>query len=1239
MATSSRPVAPAPAADAAPDASPHAPHAAPDGAPAGKRALLVGIDRYRHVGQLEGCVNDVRLMGALLVDAFGFPPAQVTTLVDEAATRDGILAALDRLVADTRPDDVVVFHYAGHGSQMTDREGDEASGMDNTLVPVDSGRDFSAGGGERAENRDVTDDELAVRLAALAERTPYVTLVVDACHSGTITRDLGGPTFGVRSRGVEPDTRPASALPPSPLPAAARTRSRGARDEAGGGGLAPRADGYVLIAGCRDEERSYEYRAPEAAGGAPVAHGALTYFLAQELRALAPGATYRDVFERAAARVTAANREQHPQIEGRLDREVFGVRDARPMRFVRVLAADADRVTLATGAALGATVGSRYAVYAQGTKSTEGVTPSGVVEVVAVGAVTSEARVLAGAGAIAADARAVETAHADADRRLRVQLVADGGVDGGREDALAPLRTALSDSPLVAVVGEGEAASVRVYLLAPRAAAGPADPVPQLGALASPAWAVVGDDGQLLAPPKAPADANAVRENLETLARYRRALALANPDPASALRGRVTVELLRRLPDKTWAVAEPGAGGMTAFEEGERIGFRLTSAHDAPVYVNLVDFGPTGRIALVHPPAGAQEALAPGVTLDLVGRAPGRRGWPIEWPKGFPFAAGEGAAPAAEGVETVRLFVTTAPADFTFLSQAGVRALAALPAARGRASELELLMRTATGAATRDLGDDAEDAPPPEDWATAERTFLIRRRRQAALSADGAAVTVGGATLRTPGLTGTASAAPGARPEVGTPVAATAGSAEPPAADPLAQALGASGATVRQTLAVDAAPAGGPGARAAGPAAVDVTVADPGPDLGQLLVSTDALGVVSFHFAPAGGAGGGARDALSPNAARTFRVPVRPGSGAAAGGAPGETSGTPGARVIGVPSVARLVLKHVVFPLVDPLVGAVSESFAGRWEAAHRPYRLRPFGPDDHARDDVPPLDGADWERLGRGRALLFVHGTFSRAHSAFGGLPRDVVGALHARYEGRVFAFDHHTLSDDPADNVRWLVDHLPDGARLDVDVVCHSRGGLVSRVLAERQGELALGGRAVRVGKVVFVGAPNAGTALADPDRMGALIDTYATVLNLIPEPATKEVLQAVVTVAKQLAVGAAKGLPGLQAMRPDGAFAKRLNAGARAGDTRYFALTSDYTPRHAGLKRLLADRLMDGIFKGGNDLVVPSEGVWSANGSGFFPIDEKRVLSDGESVAHTEFFTSPGAQRQMLEWLTAA
>src|SRR5947199_10096084 len=118
-----------------------------------KWALLIGIDRYPNFTQLKGCVSDVQVMRQVLTDSFNFPENHVAVITDEQATREGILAAMRDLVQRVDNDDVVVFHYSGHGSQMTDREGDEPDGKDETIVPYDSGR-------RELPNRDITDDEI-----------------------------------------------------------------------------------------------------------------------------------------------------------------------------------------------------------------------------------------------------------------------------------------------------------------------------------------------------------------------------------------------------------------------------------------------------------------------------------------------------------------------------------------------------------------------------------------------------------------------------------------------------------------------------------------------------------------------------------------------------------------------------------------------------------------------------------------------------------------------------------------------------------------------------------------------------------------------------------------------------------------------------------------------------------------------------------------------------------------------
>ena len=230
-----------------------------------------------------------------------------------------------------------------------------------------------------------------------------------------------------------------------------------------------------------------------------------------------------------------------------------------------------------------------------------------------------------------------------------------------------------------------------------------------------------------------------------------------------------------------------------------------------------------------------------------------------------------------------------------------------------------------------------------------------------------------------------------------------------------------------------------------------------------------------------------------------------------------------------------------------------------------------------------------------------------------------------------------HRPLTHDPRQNIETLLRLVPDGITLDVDIICHSRGGLVSRVLAEKQESLQFGTRTLRVGTVIFVGAPNAGTRLADEACIGEYLDTVTNLLNVVPTNGATDALGFVLTGVKLVATGLWSGLKGLHSMQPGGEFGTWLNTGERAKETRYFALASNYTPTQPSLVQLVKDRLMDKVFKGaGNDLVVPTDGVFAANGSGYFPIEGEVVFNAVDGVPHTGFFQYARTTTQMETWL---
>jgi hypothetical protein len=490
-------------------------------------------------------------------------------------------------------------------------------------------------------------------------------------------------------------------------------------------------------------------------------------------------------------------------------------------------------------------------------------------------------------------------------------------------------------------------------------------------------------------------------------------------------------------------------------------------------------------------------------------------------------------------------------------------------------------------------------------------------------------VYVGDYVLRTPGLSGTVETITTAPP-----VGARAAGGEP---GPLDLALREEHVRTQDALAfrdTDVEPAAATvetRSTRRGEPALEIEAPAPAEGWEQAALVTDANGVLSWHFgvdSPAGpepSRGTGTRLYVIP------RPDVPP--------APSEA----GARGFLGKAALKLV-RFVAFKLIDPVAGVVGPFFVRKWEEKKRPYSLRPVTADDFREHVVVRPEEADWGRLAGGRALLLIHGTSSRSDIAFSGLDPAFVRALHEHYEGRVFGFDHHTLSDAPHENVRRFVEAMPSGTNLDLDVITHSRGGLVTRLLAERQADFSLDGSRVDVRRAVLVAVPNAGTLLSDVKHVGAFIDAFTNLLTHVPdgfEPVAKaaEVLASVVAVLKQVAAGTVKGLDGLQAMRPGGPFLSGLNVADVAGETRYFALASNYEPAVFALKAFVADRLADVVFEGGgNDVIVPTEGVYAANGGGRFPISDRHVFDPSDGVAHTTFFTQGVVQDRLREWLMA-
>jgi Caspase domain len=369
-------------------------------AEAPKFALLVGINRYKkfkdinvNIRDLRGTHNDVGLMKSLLAD-YGFKEdsegaandkfpcgqqtatSNVKTLCSEQATQAAIREnfkkqlidnaknyfVANNLTANDRDKGAnVVFYYSGHGSKLEDVNGDESDGVDETIVAQDS---------DRNGIKDIPDDDFDTFYKELSRYTTNITLMFDSCHSGTVTR--GGSPKSVERNIVS------------------KNNSRGGNPTLSDGISVGSKSNYVTISGSLPTQESQEDVFIDATTKKEQWDGALTYNFVNLLRQN-PGLKYREIIN--LMRPAVAKFNQTPQVEGDIDREVFGSASTRgkvslaivgtPQKIQRTFAAVAsltrnqpgtsettvelNEINLAVGAIVGAGKGAAIAVF--GTKA------------------------------------------------------------------------------------------------------------------------------------------------------------------------------------------------------------------------------------------------------------------------------------------------------------------------------------------------------------------------------------------------------------------------------------------------------------------------------------------------------------------------------------------------------------------------------------------------------------------------------------------------------------------------------------------------------------------------------------------------------------------------------------------------------------------------------------------------------------------------------------------------------
>lgn len=256
------------------------------------RALLVGINDYtasrlgtpapglpqRGWATLTGAVNDVEILKQMLVLVYRVDPREIVALTDQTATRDAILQALQNLAATAARGDIILFYFAGHGSQVKNSLSDERDKLDESIVPADS----------RLGVDDIRDKELRPHFNRILDAGARLTVILDNCYSGSGARGLA---IGAQARGVNPDLR----------------------DVADGARYGPRPEnrGALVLSAAQDTEEAREIRDAEG-----KFHGVFSWAWIRALRDATSGEPAVETFYRAQARMRMEAPFQSPVIAG-----------------------------------------------------------------------------------------------------------------------------------------------------------------------------------------------------------------------------------------------------------------------------------------------------------------------------------------------------------------------------------------------------------------------------------------------------------------------------------------------------------------------------------------------------------------------------------------------------------------------------------------------------------------------------------------------------------------------------------------------------------------------------------------------------------------------------------------------------------------------------------------------------------------------------------------------------------
>jgi len=149
-------------------------------------AVIIGIDKYENLSNLDYAVADAEAVKYMLINKFNFSENNVNLLLNEEANKNNIEQAISDVSLQADENDRILIFFAGHGETMSLPDGGEMG----YLLPIDG----------RQENLYAS----AIPMNDLKDlsnmsKSKHMLFLVDACYGGLAA---------VGTRGLEPAKTP-----------------------------------------------------------------------------------------------------------------------------------------------------------------------------------------------------------------------------------------------------------------------------------------------------------------------------------------------------------------------------------------------------------------------------------------------------------------------------------------------------------------------------------------------------------------------------------------------------------------------------------------------------------------------------------------------------------------------------------------------------------------------------------------------------------------------------------------------------------------------------------------------------------------------------------------------------------------------------------------------------------------------------------------------------------------------